>query len=118
MGNLKQNLSFCIERYLWVFIFSSKQRIVFNFVFLCNILFCREKASGGQKVHHFDEFWFFTDPEKMMYHCLEDRPQWQLLQNPWTVYTFVNVPYFTTRYHDSGFKLVSKHAAILKSEKG
>ena len=78
----------------------------------------REQAAAGKTVHMQQDFWFLTDPDQFIYFCRAKNAEWQLLKTPWTMEKFVNVPHFSYNYFDSGFKLTSQEAAILRSEKG
>ncbi|KAK7116087.1 lim and transglutaminase domain protein ltd-1-like [Littorina saxatilis] len=78
----------------------------------------KEKASEGKTVNRQEDFWFLTDPDQFIYFCRAQRAEWQLLKSPWSMDKYLNVPYFSFNYFDSGFKLTSQHAAILHSEKG
>ncbi|KAK7496944.1 hypothetical protein BaRGS_00011924 [Batillaria attramentaria] len=77
----------------------------------------KEQANKGKQVYMFEEFWFLTNPDEFIYLCRAKNTDWQLLKSPWTMDKFVNVPHFTMNYFESGLKLVSQHAAILKCKK-
>jgi transglutaminase/protease-like cytokinesis protein 3 len=47
---------------------------------------------GRDYIHVFDEFYFMTPPEKLIYDHLPDDPKWQLLRRPVTKKEFENRP--------------------------
>ena len=65
-----------------------------------------------------NEFFYLTDPNKMICFCLPHTEAWQLLKKKWDAKKFARSPQFTEDYFSSGLMLPRKYTAILQAENG
>lgn len=65
-----------------------------------------------------NEFFYLTDPNKMICFCLPDITAWQLLKKTWDSKKFARSPQFTEDYFSSGLMLPRKYNAVLQAENG
>ncbi|XP_025111835.1 kyphoscoliosis peptidase-like [Pomacea canaliculata] len=75
-------------------------------------------ANAGTTKHNFDEFYFLTDPEEMIYICHPYDKEKQLLTEPWTQEKFVESPHLRSPYFSSGWKLTNPLMCVIKSTTG
>ncbi|XP_025111842.1 uncharacterized protein LOC112574780 isoform X2 [Pomacea canaliculata] len=79
---------------------------------------CSLTANVGSTQHRFNEFFFLTDPEEMIYICHPYDEEKQLLTEPWTQEKFVESPYLCEQYFSSGWKLTIPFHCVIKSTSG
>ncbi|XP_025113599.1 hillarin-like [Pomacea canaliculata] len=75
-------------------------------------------ANVGTPMLMFNEFYFLTDPEEMIYFCHPYDEEKQLLTEPWTREKFVESPYLCEQYFSSGWKLTNPFTCVIKSTTG
>ncbi|KAH9493169.1 hypothetical protein Btru_021927 [Bulinus truncatus] len=72
----------------------------------------------GTKRPDIDEFYFLTDPNRMICFCKPHIDAWQLLKVRWEHRKFIKSPKFTQHYFTSGLMLPKKYNAIIYSDNG
>ncbi|XP_025111844.1 hillarin-like [Pomacea canaliculata] len=75
-------------------------------------------ANEGTLTPIFNEFYFLTDPEEMIYKCHPYDREKQLLTEPWTQEKFVESPCLHYPYFSSGWKLTNPFTCVIKSTTG
>ena len=76
------------------------------------------RPPAGTKRPTVNEFFYLTDPNKMICFCLPHTDLWQLLKKKWDARKFARSPQFTEDYFSSGLMLPKKYNAILPAENG
>ncbi|XP_013402740.1 uncharacterized protein LOC106168276 [Lingula anatina] len=78
------------------------------------------EQSQGQDVFEIDDFWFFTDPEVMIYRHLpeEDSRAWQLLASPLSFQQFVAQPYLLDCFFNLNLSIKRGSKCRITTEKG
>ncbi len=76
-------------------------------------------GSGGQLSYSIREFYFFTDPDVLIYNHFPNQPEWQLLQTYRTIDEFESMPFVKQGFFTLGmtFQKSSNHCFI-KSRTG
>ncbi|RUS72087.1 hypothetical protein EGW08_020148 [Elysia chlorotica] len=77
-----------------------------------------QRPPAGTKRATVNEFFYLTDPNKMICFCLPQAEGWQLLKKKWDAKKFTRSPQFTEDYFSSGLMLPRKYTAILQAENG
>ncbi|XP_052776433.1 uncharacterized protein LOC128214157 isoform X3 [Mya arenaria] len=65
-----------------------------------------EESSEGTTQHRINEFYFFPDPDKIIWTHFPDEVQWQLLDRPVSQKEFEDHVYIRERFHYLGMKLM------------
>ncbi|KAK3607073.1 hypothetical protein CHS0354_027935 [Potamilus streckersoni] len=73
----------------------------------------KERASSGKLVTHFNEYYFLTNPEELIYNCYPNEEKWQLLETPWTFKQFVEVPFCRQAFLENKVKFKGSHKGII-----
>ncbi|XP_013402730.1 uncharacterized protein LOC106168267 [Lingula anatina] len=78
------------------------------------------EQSQGKAVFQINDFWFFTDPEAMIYRHLpeEDSQAWQLLASPLSFEEFVAQPYLRDRFFDLNLSIERGSKCRITTENG
>ncbi|XP_053394142.1 uncharacterized protein LOC123525111 isoform X3 [Mercenaria mercenaria] len=79
-----------------------------------------EETSEGTTQHRINEFYFFPDPDKIVWTHFPDEMQWQLLDRPVTLKEYEEHVYIRERFHYLGMKLMpnSHDKCMLTSKDG
>ncbi|XP_052257258.1 uncharacterized protein LOC127862250 isoform X3 [Dreissena polymorpha] len=79
-----------------------------------------EESAEGTTQHRINEFYFFPDPDKLVWTHYPDEVQWQLLDRPVSQKEFEEHVYLRERFHYLGMKLMpnSHDRCVLSSKDG
>ncbi|KAL3869217.1 hypothetical protein ACJMK2_041926 [Sinanodonta woodiana] len=79
-----------------------------------------EGTSEGTTQHRINEFYFFPDPDKLVWTHLPDEPQWQLLETPITQTQYEEHVYIRERFHILNMKFTpnSHEKCLLDAAEG
>ncbi|CAG5127543.1 unnamed protein product, partial [Candidula unifasciata] len=79
-----------------------------------------ENANEGETQHRINEFYFFPDPDQLIWTHFPDQPQWQLLEKIVTPKEFETHFYVRERFHILGMGIVprTKIACIQETKDG
>ncbi|XP_069137432.1 hillarin-like isoform X2 [Argopecten irradians] len=96
----KESLNSLVNTWTAVYL-AGGWRLVFPLWVLTNE--ADEKVTSGGEISDGDvnEFFFLTDPEEFIFRCYPVKPEWQLLQTPYSKEKFKRVPYISSRFFDS-----------------
>ena len=64
-----------------------------------------EDRNSGGWVKQFNNFYFFTDPEKLLSSHLPEKPEFQLISEPISTKAFFKLPIYYAKYFESGLEL-------------
>ncbi|KAH3793457.1 hillarin-like [Dreissena polymorpha] len=78
----------------------------------------KEVQSSGITVKHFNEYYFLTDPDALIYEAFPEQARWQLLSRQWDFSKFADVPYIQPAYFNLKVDIRSKFSGRLKSTDG
>ena len=70
------------------------------------------------QVYEYDDFYFLTDPEQLIYSHWAHRKEWQLLVQPITLQDFENLPLVKSYFFKCGMFFVSHHNGVVETKKG
>lgn len=70
------------------------------------------------QVYEYDDFYFLTDPEQLIYSHWAHRSEWQLLVRPITLADFENLPLVKSYFFKCGMFFVSHHNGVVETKKG
>ncbi|KAL3865579.1 hypothetical protein ACJMK2_042954 [Sinanodonta woodiana] len=80
----------------------------------------KEKASEGQEIRTFNEYYFLCDPIEFSMTCLPTDLIWQLNYpaNTMSYNKFVNIPFIQEKYFSYGFQICGQLKSMLIAKKG
>ena len=78
----------------------------------------KETKSSGVSVRHLNEFYFFTDPDVLIYLACPNDKKWQLLSRPWDFAKFCDIPFVRKFYFEEKVDIRSKQSGRLKAKDG
>nr|WP_321236252.1 transglutaminase domain-containing protein [uncultured Psychroserpens sp.] len=64
-----------------------------------------ENSSTGKWVKEFNDFYFFTNPEKLLSTHLPSETEFQLVETPLSIESFFRQPVFYSKYFESGLEI-------------
>ncbi|MBU2939671.1 hypothetical protein KO494_08985 [Lacinutrix sp. C3R15] len=68
-------------------------------------------------IKSFNDFYFFTAPDKFINHHFPAKQEWQLTQKPVKLKDFFATPIFYSHYFDSNLKIAKQHSGIIYTSK-
>jgi len=71
---------------------------------------------NGKFVNRFNEHYFMTKPEYMIYMHFPETPKWQLLERPISLREFEQLPHLTPGFFDAGLAVCSHPAGVIHAE--
>nr|KAG5714243.1 hypothetical protein BaRGS_018460 [Batillaria attramentaria] len=77
-----------------------------------------EKNMPENLVYEYDDFYFLTDPEQLIYSHWAHRKEWQLLVRPIDLQDFENLPLVKSYFFKCGMFFVSHHNGVVDTKKG
>lgn len=77
-----------------------------------------EKNMPENLVYEYDDFYFLTDPEQLIYSHWAHRKEWQLLVQPITLQDFENLPLVKSYFFKCAMFFVSHHNGVVDTKKG
>ncbi|CAG5135476.1 unnamed protein product [Candidula unifasciata] len=77
-----------------------------------------EKNMPENLVYEYDDFYFLTDPEQLVYSHWAHKKEWQLLYTPVTLQDFENLPLVKSYFFKCGMFFISHHNGIVDAKKG
>ena len=79
-----------------------------------------DEEDEDENIHTFNEFYFLTDPDRLVCTHIPNNAQWQLLLHPFTEGTFEKYAYLRERFFEVGMTMVeeSKEDCIIKTVNG
>ncbi|KAL3865486.1 hypothetical protein ACJMK2_042871 [Sinanodonta woodiana] len=83
-------------------------------------LLCRKRKlpEKGNDVQQLNEYYFLTNPEVFIFNCFPNEESWQLLETPWTIQTFADVPYCRQTYFENEVSITSSFKCRLQTVSG
>lgn len=90
----------------------------FYFIFLEEYISELPKSRLRMRRATINEFWFLTDPDKFVFFALPDDPKWQLLNVPFGVEKFVQIPYLYNPFFRNGMHICSAFKGKLQAKQG
>ncbi|KAK3606227.1 hypothetical protein CHS0354_037900 [Potamilus streckersoni] len=78
----------------------------------------RKRALPGKSVRRLNEYYFLTNPEELIFMCFPDEIEWQLLESPWTLQMFLDVPYCEQSFFEEKVEITSKRTCRLHTVDG
>lgn len=69
-------------------------------------------------VYEYDDFYFLTDPEQLIYSHWAHRPEWQLLTHPLTMEEFQELPLVKSYFFKCGMFFQSHQKGVVHTTKG
>ncbi|BFY97405.1 hypothetical protein BsWGS_00445 [Bradybaena similaris] len=77
-----------------------------------------EKNMPENLVYEYDDFYFLTDPEQLIYSHWAHKKEWQLLHSPITLQDFENLPLVKSYFFKCGMFFISHHNGVVDAKKG
>lgn len=77
-----------------------------------------EKNMPENLVYEYDDFYFLTDPEQLIYSHWAHKPEWQLLYQPVSLQDFENLPLVKSYFFKCGMFFISHHNGVVQGKKG
>lgn len=77
-----------------------------------------EKNMPENLVYEYDDFYFLTDPEQLIYSHWAHKKEWQLLHQPISLADFENLPLVKSYFFKCGMFFISHHNGVVDAEKG
>ncbi|XP_055889743.1 uncharacterized protein LOC106068552 [Biomphalaria glabrata] len=77
-----------------------------------------EKNMPENLVYEYDDFYFLTDPEQLIYSHWAHKNEWQLLYTPVTLQDFENLPLVKSYFFKCGMFFISHHNGVVDTKKG
>ncbi|KAK3757666.1 hypothetical protein RRG08_000177 [Elysia crispata] len=77
-----------------------------------------EKNMPENLVYEYDDFYFLTDPEQLIYSHWAHKKEWQLLQQPISLADFENLPLVKSYFFKCGMFFISHHNGVVDAQKG
>ncbi|KAL3865452.1 hypothetical protein ACJMK2_042840 [Sinanodonta woodiana] len=78
----------------------------------------RKLPEKGNDVQQLNEYYFLTNPEVFIFNCFPNEESWQLLETPWTIQTFADVPYCRQTYFENEVSITSSFKCRLQTVSG
>ncbi|XP_052788215.1 lim and transglutaminase domain protein ltd-1-like [Mya arenaria] len=78
----------------------------------------KEVESSGKTIKHFNDYYFFTDPEMFIFDAFAKDKRWQLLNRPWDFAKYCDIPYVRRYYFDEKVDIRSKFSGRLVAKDG
>jgi hypothetical protein len=70
------------------------------------------------QVYEYDDFYFLTDPEQLVYSHWAHKKEWQLLVQPISLEDFQNLPLVKSYFFKCAMFFVSHHNGVVDTRKG
>lgn len=70
------------------------------------------------QVYEYDDFYFLTDPEQLIYSHWSHKSEWQLLYQPVSLQDFENLPLVKSYFFKCGMFFISHHNGVVEGKKG
>jgi transglutaminase/protease-like cytokinesis protein 3 len=70
------------------------------------------------QVYEYDDFYFLTDPEQLVYSHWAHKKEWQLLVQPISLEDFQNLPLVKSYFFKCAMFFVSHHKGVVDTRKG
>jgi len=77
-----------------------------------------EKNMPENLVYEYDDFYFLTDPEQLIYSHWAHKNEWQLLNTPVSLQDFENLPLVKSYFFKCGMFFISHHNGVVDVNKG
>ncbi|XP_046335302.2 uncharacterized protein LOC124117442 [Haliotis rufescens] len=77
-----------------------------------------EKNAPENLVYEYDDFYFLTDPEQLIYSHWAHKPEWQLLTASIDLQDFENLPLVKSYFFKCGMFFISHHVGVVQTKKG
>uniref|UniRef100_A0A0B7AF40 Transglutaminase-like domain-containing protein n=1 Tax=Arion vulgaris TaxID=1028688 RepID=A0A0B7AF40_9EUPU len=77
-----------------------------------------EKNMPENLVYEYDDFYFLTDPEQLIYSHWAHKKEWQLLHTAVTLQDFENLPLVKSYFFKCGMFFISHHNGVVDAKKG
>ncbi|MBN2105489.1 hypothetical protein JW835_15730 [bacterium] len=71
---------------------------------------------SGQFIREFDDYFFLTDPEDLIYTHFPEEIRWQLLARPVSLQEFESMPFLKPAYFYHGLKMKSHTQGVIQTE--
>ncbi|ESO90318.1 hypothetical protein LOTGIDRAFT_218011 [Lottia gigantea] len=77
-----------------------------------------EKNNPENLVYEYDDFYFLTDPEQLIYSHWAHKSDWQLLSRPISLQDFENLPLVKSYFFKCGMFFISHHNGVVQTKQG
>ncbi|XP_062611451.1 uncharacterized protein LOC134273277 isoform X2 [Saccostrea cucullata] len=77
-----------------------------------------EKNMPENLVYEYDDFYFMTDPEQLIYSHWSQREKWQLLSRPLSLAEFEDLPLVKSYFFKCGMYFMSHQKGVVPTQKG
>ncbi|CAH1790287.1 unnamed protein product, partial [Owenia fusiformis] len=77
-----------------------------------------DMVSPNKFRYEYDDFYFLTDPEELIYQHFPDEETWQLLDEPLSMEQFINMPLLKSHFFQYGLKLDNPSKSVVESGDG
>lgn len=84
-----------------------------------NVEYLYDKQSMcPSQVYEYDDFYFMTDPEQLIYSHWAQRDKWQLLSHPLSLAQFEELPLVKSYFFKCGMYFVSHQKGVISTQNG
>lgn len=70
------------------------------------------------QVYEYDDFYFMTDPEQLIYSHWAQKAEWQMLTHPLTLQEFEELPLVKSYFFKCGMFFISHQKGVVQTKKG
>ncbi|WAR22641.1 HIL-like protein, partial [Mya arenaria] len=77
-----------------------------------------EKNQPENLVYEYDDFYFMTDPEQLIYSHWAQKAEWQMLAHPLTLQEFEELPLVKSYFFKCGMFFISHQKGVVQTRKG
>lgn len=77
-----------------------------------------EKNMPENLVYEYDDFYFLTDPEQLIYSHWAQKAEWQLLSHPLTLQEFEELPLVKSYFFKCGMFFISHQKGVVQTRRG